>query len=185
MVPATTFNSNSHDITIAGNWTDNGAFTTGTRSITFNGANNQTISNPSTETFYNLIQNSTGNPGNNNLILSNDVNCNSSITMTSGNISTGSNTLILTPTTAGSLIYASGTIIGKFRRGVVTTGVDYLFPVGTPSYYRPAIFNFSTLTSATNITAGFVESSPYPFTPYVMMDQYLDYALTRMVIGIL
>jgi hypothetical protein len=40
---STTLNSNTHDLSIAGNWTDIGAFTAGSRSVTFNGANNQTI----------------------------------------------------------------------------------------------------------------------------------------------
>ena len=87
--------------------------------------------------------------------------------MTSGNINTGSNVMILSPTSVGSLIRTSGTIIGRFTRGVITPGVNYLFPVGTASYYRPAIFNFSSLASATNITAQFVAASPGAFTPYL------------------
>ena len=113
---STTLNSNTHDLSIAGNWTNNGTFTFGTRSVTFNGTNNQTISNPLDEFFYNLILNNSGSSGNNYLILSNNVTCSWSLAMTSGNINTGSNILILTPTTAGSLNYTSGTIIGRFRR---------------------------------------------------------------------
>ena len=164
---STTLDSNSHDLTISGNWTNNGAFTDGTRRVTFNGTNNQSITNPSNETFYNLTVNNSGSSGNNNLVLTNSVTCSNSLTMTSGNINTGSNAMILSPTSSGSLIRTSGTIIGKFTRGVVTTGVNYLFPVGTSSYYRPAIFNFSSLGSSTNITAQFVAASPGAFTPYL------------------
>ena len=164
---STTLNSNTHDLTISGNWTNNGAFTEGSRRVTFNGTNNQTITNPSNETFYNLTINNSGGSGNNNLILSNTVTCSNSLTMTSGNINTGSNVMVLSPTSVGSLIRTSGTIIGRFTRGVITTGGNYLFPVGTASYYRPAIFNFASLASATNITAQFLAASPGAFTPYL------------------
>ncbi len=101
---STVLNSNTHDLTISGNWTNNGDFTEGSRRVTFNGTNNQTFTNPLNETFYNLTISNSGSSGNNNLILSNTVTCSNSLTMTSGNINTGSNVMILSPTTAGSLI---------------------------------------------------------------------------------
>ena len=72
---STIFNSNSQDLTIAGNWINNGDFTEGTGTVTFNGSSNQNITNPLDEMFYNLILNNSGNTGNNNLILSNNVTC--------------------------------------------------------------------------------------------------------------
>ncbi len=175
---STTLNSNGNNLTIAGNWTDNGSFTEGTRTVTFNGSNNQIITDPSNETFYNLVLNNSGASGNNSLILANNVTSTHRITMTSGNINTGSNILILTPTTAGSLTYSSGIIIGRFQRGV-SGGADFLFPVGTSSYYHPAIFNFSSLSSSTNIIAEFINSSPGAFTPYLDDGvNQLDYAFT-------
>ncbi len=108
-----------------------------------------------------------------------DVTVNGILNLTLGNINTGSNVLILTQNTTGSLVYTSGTIIGKFRRGVITTGVPYLFPVGTASFYRPAIFNFSSLGSSTNIIAQFIGASPGSFTPYNDDGTNpLDYAFT-------
>ena len=144
----TTLNSNSHDLSIAGNWTDNGAFTAGTRSVTFNGANNQTITNPANETFYNLILNNLGSSGNNNLILSNNVSCNGTLNMTSGNISTGTNTFVILNPAASSLSYTSGVIIGLFERFINQTAQDYLFPVGTASQIQ------SLTTQFTNLSAG-------------------------------
>ena len=113
---STTLNSNGQDLTLAGNWINNGAFTEGTRTVTFNGANNQNISNPLNETFYNLLLNNSGSSGNNNLVLSNSVACNGVLTMTSGNIVTGTNTLTLTNNSSTALVYTSGTIIGRFKR---------------------------------------------------------------------
>ena len=77
------------------------------------------------------------------------------------------------------MVRTSGTIIGKFKRAVSTTGVDYLFPVGTSSYYRPAIFNFSSLSASTNIISQFVAASPGSFTPYADGVTQLDNAYTE------
>ncbi len=125
-------------------------------------------------TYHNLTINSTGG-----VSLCGNITANGTITMTAGNITTGSNILILTSTSSSALSHTSGTIIGRFRRGVATTGDNYLFPVGTSSYYRPAIFNFSTLSSATDITAEFKASSLGTFNPYLDDGSVqLDYAFT-------
>src|SRR5664280_1710028 len=145
--PSTTLNSNSHDLSIAGNWTDNGAFTAGTRSVNFNGANDQTITNPANETFYNLILNNLGSSGNNNLILSNNVSCNGTLTMTSGNISTGTNTFVILNPAASSLSYTSGVIIGLFERFINQTAQNYLFPVGTASQIQSLTAQFTNLSA--------------------------------------
>ena len=176
---STTFSANSNDINIAGNWINNGSFSEGTGTVTFDGSTDQNISRSSNETFYNLIINNTGSAGDNAINLSVDVTCSASLGMISGNVNTGSSTLILTPSAAGSLNHVSGTIIGKFRRAVnVPTGSNYLFPVGTSTDYRPAIYNFSALASATNITGEFLQSSPDPFTPYTDGALSLEYAYT-------
>ena len=99
------------------------------------------------------------------ITLTNGVSVNNLLTMSSGNVNCGSNTLILTSTSSGSLSHTSGTIIGKFQRGVGSTDTDYLFPVGTLSYYTPATFRFSSLASSVDITAEFVESSPGVISP--------------------
>ena len=43
---------------------------------------------------------------------------------------------------------------------MVTTAANYLFPVGTSSFYTPATFNFNPLGAAIDITAEFIESPP-------------------------
>lgn len=99
--------------------------------------------------------------------LTTNVPVSSIITMVQGNIITGSSILILSNINTGSLIRSSGTVIGKFQRAINTTLLtDYLFPVGTATFYRPAVMNFSTLASTVNITAEFKETSPGSFTPY-------------------
>jgi hypothetical protein len=49
-------NANSVDLLVSGNWTNNGGiFNPGTRTVTFNGATPQLITNTTGETFYNLV----------------------------------------------------------------------------------------------------------------------------------
>jgi len=89
------------------------------------------------------------------------------LTMTQGNISTGVNSLILSNSTIGALNHVSGTVIGKLGRAVDTPlSNDYLFPVGTVAYYRPAVMNFSSLSTGTEITAEFISTAPAGFTGY-------------------
>ena len=157
--------TSNYPISIEGNWTDYtiDGFYEESGTVTFTGANIQSISKTGGETFYGLTVNKTGNQI--NLSTGNTTVLNL-LTLTIGNIDAGTNVLILSPTSAGSLIHTSGTIIGKFRRGVSVRG-DYLFPVGTSDNYRPATFNFSSLGSLVDITAEFISSSPDPFTPYI------------------
>jgi hypothetical protein len=167
-------NSTNSSLSISGSLLSTGTLNASAagNTVRYLGTGPQDIKTPFT-TYYNLVTSGGGNK-----TLLSDVTVSSTLTMTSGNIITGSNTLILSNSSSAGLSYASGTIIGMFRRGIGGIGADYLFPVGTLSYYRPATFNFSTLAFTTNITAGFVESSPYPFTPYVDGGSQLDYALT-------
>ncbi len=101
------------------------------------------------------------------ITLTENVTVSTILTMNQGNILTGSYILALTNSAASSLIHSSGTIIGSFRRAIGTTlSNDYLFPVGTAAFFRPAIINFSSLSATISITAQFIETPPYGFTAY-------------------
>jgi hypothetical protein len=55
-----TLNANNQPISVGGNWIDNGMFTPGTSTVTFNGTGNQTIQNSTgAETFSSLLINKT------------------------------------------------------------------------------------------------------------------------------
>jgi hypothetical protein len=109
-----TLNSNTRDITIAGNWTNNGSFTEGTRKVTFNGsANNQTVT---AETFYDLTINNTFASGKvtatGTILITNG----RTLTMTSGIFDMQTNTL---SQTAGSAKFtASGGDLRMAKTGV-------------------------------------------------------------------
>ena len=102
------------------------------------------------------------------------------LTMMQGNITTGTYTLIISNGVVGSLNHVSGTIIGRLTRAVNTTlSTDYIFPVGTASFYRPAIMNFSSLSAGTNITAEFISTPPAGFTAYTDDVVYLNNTFTE------
>ncbi|MDF1575252.1 MAG: SprB repeat-containing protein, partial [Bacteroidales bacterium] len=170
--------SGNDDITLAGNWSNMGTFTEGTRTVTFNGSSAQSISNASGETFYNLIVNnsSTGlTLGNGNVIASN------ALTMTQGNINVGTNRLTLGTSTAnvGTLTHTSGTVIGEFERWLNSTGIDFLYPVGTTSSENFATLNFTALVGGSligefNPTDPGSTGLPISETGYTVSDQFTD-----------
>ena len=102
------------------------------------------------------------------------------LTMMQGNITTGTYTLIISNGVVGSLNRVSGTIIGRLTRAVNTPlSTDYIFPVGTASFYRPAIMNFSSLSAGTNITIEFISTPPAGFTAYTDDVVYLNNTFTE------
>jgi len=88
----TTFNGGSATITVAGNWSNSGTFTSGSSTVIFNGASGiQTISKSGGETFYNITINKSAN----NVQLSNDITVNGTLTISSGDLDINSNQITL------------------------------------------------------------------------------------------
>ncbi len=166
-----TLASGNNDIDLAGNWENEGAYTEGTSTVTFNGTDTQSITNSSDETFNNLIVNKSDET----LTLIDNVDVTAALTMTEGNIdaATNSKTLTLGTSTEGTLNYTSGTIIGDFDRYLTATG-SKLFPVGTSSVYHPITFDFNDDPTDGSILVAFTASDPglngttFPFTDDVV-----------------
>ncbi|MBW6502201.1 MAG: DUF2341 domain-containing protein, partial [Bacteroidales bacterium] len=78
--------------------------------------------------------------------LSGSITLGSALSMIRGNIITGNSTLSLTDSAPESLSYSEGTITGRFIRGIGSSGVSYLFPVGTTSGHNPLAITFNDLT---------------------------------------
>ncbi|MFN2379436.1 MAG: DUF2341 domain-containing protein, partial [Bacteroidales bacterium] len=157
---------NDYSIDLGGDWTNNNAvngFDERGGSVTLNGSGDQIITHPGGETFYNLQVNKS--MGTVRLMDSNAAVANQ-LTMTSGNINTGDQILIISSTASNSLNYSSGTVIGRMQRGVANTAVNYLFPIGTTDFTRSATLRFNSLGGGVSITTEFVESSPGAFSPY-------------------
>ncbi len=150
------------NLNTSGDWTNNGGtFTPGSGTVTFNNTSaGQTINGSATsQTFNNLtvakssatltIGGSTANA-----IVS------GTLTMTSGNIDCGANTLVLgtSISTLGTLAYTSGNIIGNFKRWIGGAG-SLNFPVGTAAYNRNALVTFPGDVTGT-LTGKFIASDP-------------------------
>jgi hypothetical protein len=162
-------------INLKGNWTnDGGTFTPLTGLVNFNNTGiDQTIlglNNAVNQTFNKL----TIAKGSRKLIIGGSTSIvtiggtNPVLTMTSGNIDVGSNTLELgsgtTASTVGTLSYTSGNIIGNFKRWFNSTGTKQ-FPLGkngssgTTFATHNALVNFASITPG-SLTGKFITSDP-------------------------
>jgi hypothetical protein len=149
--------SPSYNITIKGDWTNNGSFIPRAGTVTFNGTT-QSISRAAGETFCNLtIMNNTQVS-----LLSGNITATNGLTFTSGTITTGMYRVNLGSGLGnpGILTYTSGRIIGQFERWVNTTGTDYLFPVGTAANYNGAALRFISGLTGGSVRAGFISTDP-------------------------
>ncbi len=145
--------STSPVINIAGNWTNNGAFTAATSQVNFNGSAAQTIAGTSVTTYNNLsIANAAG------VTLSTSTNVNNILNLSNGLITTGAS--IITVAAAGSITNASASsyINGKLAQGFAAAG-SKTFPTGKGGNYRPLTFNFTALSAATTITVEQIEGT--------------------------
>ena len=114
---ALTLNSGGGTLNVGGNWSDAGTFTGTAGTVNFNGGGAQSIANSSGETFYNLkISNtSTG------VTMINNVQVTNILTLNTGVITPGANTLSVTNTGSGG-IYGGGT--GSYINGAVSLGLS-------------------------------------------------------------
>ena len=137
--------TNNYNVTLKGNWTDNGSFSPYLGTVTLNGTN-QIISNASGEAFYKLTLNNSGTT-----LSSGKVTVNNTLTMTAGNINTGTYKLTVGTSIGnpGTFTYLAGHIIGKFERWITTTAINYLYPLG-PN----ATLNSLTIRPVAGLTSG-------------------------------
>jgi hypothetical protein len=144
-------------VTMGGNLTNNGTFTSGTGAYTFNSATAvQSISG--TPTFANLTINNTGG----GISASTNVTVTTTLTLTAGIVNAGANTIILTNTAAAALAGGSATsyVIGCLRKSFAAAGTLNFraagldeFPVGIAGAYLPIEFTAGTTSTAGSVTA--------------------------------
>ncbi len=142
-----TLNSNGFDMTVGGDWINNSTFTQGTRRVTFDGAQAQTIGGTNSTTFYNVtINNSFGTSPQlslainetvtNGLTLTNGITNLAGFRLTLGTSGANPGTLVCIPTSNnfltggnftrwfGTSTIAAGNVNGLFPMGNIT-GTDY------------------------------------------------------------
>ena len=105
-----------------------------------------------TETLNNLTVNRTGAGA--DLGLGSALTVNGTLTLTSGTITTGANTITLRP--AGTLTRTSGWINGKLGMPVGTGSPTIVYEVGSAAVYTPIDLSFQNVTVAGSIAGGVV-----------------------------
>ncbi len=143
----------SGDVSLEGNFTNNGVFSPGTSTFIFVGNNPQTIGGTSATTFYNLTANNTDG-GVNDIVLSLNTTVNNTLTFTAGNISTGSNMLIIGNTAGCGVSGAAANrhVIGYLRKNFTASQLDCTFEVGNGTLYAPVRVVFDSVTTPGYVT---------------------------------
>jgi hypothetical protein len=141
LIAAGTLNANNLNISVGGNWTNQGTFTPGTGTVTFIGSTGSIITKATGEAFNNLTINKSSNA----VSLGGAVTVSGTLTMTQGNIALAGNTLTLGTAAAspGTLTYTGGFITGTgtFKRWFNTSAVTLpsatgQFPMGVGTNNR-------------------------------------------------
>ncbi|MCA1832778.1 MAG: hypothetical protein LC750_08640 [Actinobacteria bacterium] len=147
----TQFTAGGFTHNLARNFTNNGATFVNTGStFNLNGGAAQTIGGSSSTTFNDLrVANTVGG-----ISLALDSTVAGTLTLVSGVVSTGSNTLITTANcNTPSVSRTSGHIAGFLRLRVPTGSPTCTFDTGDATNYRPITVAFSSVTTAGNVTA--------------------------------
>jgi hypothetical protein len=159
------FNANAGTITTSGNWTNTASFNPGTGAVTFAAATPQTLTGPTA--FNNLLLSNGGS-----LSLNNNVTVGGILTLTSGNIITGSNLISLTNTSVQPVSsysvasYIDGRLAISFSDAA---GTSRVFPVGSGSIYRPVTIQQTTASSLPVATVEMINTPPSGTVPVTVI----------------
>lgn len=149
-------NANNSDITLAGDWTNNGSFTAGTGTVIMNGTTGQALTGSTT--FANLTL--TKASGNLTLSGSGTTTVNGTLTLTNGHlVSSSSHRLALGSTSTASGGSASSFIAGPVQK-VMGAGGSFTYPVGSiANRYRP--ITIANTGAADTWTIEYINDNPY------------------------
>lgn len=135
------FVANNRNVTIGGNFTNNGTYTYGTNTTTFNG-NTQTITGTSTTDFYDMVVSPVST-----LAVSKNFTVNDDLTITSGALNLGANRLTL----KGDLVN-NGAYTDNNSNGVVLQGTAKQLVSGSGSFGRLMLDNAAGARSLSSIS---------------------------------
>ena len=145
------------DLSLNGNWSNSGTFTSNSRQVTFSGSTAQTLTGNSTFDYLKL-----NNVSGLTLQVSSAVTVNTNLDLTSGKLTLGTNNLTLGSSCSTSNSSTSNYIVLNSTGKVIVNGVSSarLVPFGTTAAYAPITLSAS---SATNYTTSV--TSTLPCTP--------------------
>ncbi|MFH1320903.1 MAG: T9SS type A sorting domain-containing protein [Bacteroidota bacterium] len=149
-----TLTAANNQIFVQGNWTNNGIFTAGTGTVTFNGTNTQIIlKTTSEETFYDLTIDNTGGE----IDLSSPVAVNNCLTLINGIINTTDTTILVIKDNAT----VTGGSDASFISGPVKKIGDdtFTFPTGKGTNYQPIFISAPSLITDV-FTAEYFNNDP-------------------------
>lgn len=144
--------TNNPTVNLAGNFTNNGTFNSGTGTFTFNGTAAQTLNGVAT-TFTNMrMNNAAGLTINNNVTVTTATA--GTLTLNNGVITTGASTVITNrPCNAPAVSRTSGHIAGNLQKRIpIGVPVSCTFETGDATTYRPINTTFASVTTAGNVT---------------------------------
>ncbi|MDD5384998.1 MAG: hypothetical protein PHG89_08980 [Gallionella sp.] len=149
-----TFTAGVFAHSVGGNWSNGGTFTAGASTVTFNGTVQQTLTGATT--FNNMTVNNAAG-----LVLASDITATSAaagvVTLTSGTVTTGANTLIIPRSCATpSVSRTGGWVNGNLRKAIPAGASTCNFEVGDATNYTPVSTTFAAGTTAGNLTASTV-----------------------------
>ncbi len=146
-----TLNYSNRTITINGNngtWTFNGggSFVNALSTVIFTTGTNQLITGTASTSFVNLVINNS-----NNVTLSGaDASVTTGLTLTSGNIVTGSRVVYIP--SGGTVTPTAGWINGNLKKDIPLGSPSVTFEVGGATAYAPVNLNFTSVTTAAAVT---------------------------------
>ena len=155
--------ASNYSLSLTGNFTNNGTFTSHSGTVTFNGGSAQTISGTTDPNFYNFTLNNASG-----VSISLNTTVQGTFTFNSGKFTTQGYTLTIgTNGTNGSVLgYSSSNYFIAYKNGVVATGSlkqfinskssvananVYVYPIGDLTNYTPFTI---TINSASTLAAG-------------------------------
>jgi len=140
----------NYGLVVKGDWSNSGTFTQRSGTVTLSGTSAQTMTGATT--FYNLTLNNS-----NGLNINNNETINHILTLTSGNITTGNNKVIISA--GGTVTHTSGHVVGNLQMNIPTGTPVITYHVGTTSAYTPLLIDVDEYGSGGAIAGGLIAST--------------------------
>ncbi|HEY5750368.1 MAG TPA: T9SS type A sorting domain-containing protein [Chryseolinea sp.] len=150
-----TLDANTSLIGVGKDWTNSATFNAGTGTVNFNGTGAQALSGATT--FYNVTRTNGGS-----LTLGNTITVANLLTLTSGNLISGSASVNLTnttvqPVTGSATAFVDGRLTISFPN---TSGTSRIFPVGKGAIYRPVTLQQNAASTLPVVRVEMINSAP-------------------------